>query len=168
MKKNKIVEDKKIYIIGPSGSGKTTLAMKISEKYNIKAYELDCIVYDDKNNHSKRSDKEIDSLFNKILKSESWIIEDVGRSKFNKGLEYCDKIYYLKINKFRVYTRVIKRWINQKLGKEKYNYPPTLRQFFDMLKVARTYFKGENSKLKRIEKYKDKTVFLTNKDLNMF
>ena len=157
----------KIYIIGPSGSGKTTFSKILSKKYNIKAYELDCIVYDDKNNHTKRTDKEIATMFNKIIKKKSWIIEDVGRNKFEKGLEYCDKIYYLKISKFIVYKRVIKRWFKQRFGKEKYNYPPTLFQFYNMLIFARLYFKNETQKLDKIKEYKDKVVFLTSKDLKL-
>ena len=157
----------KIYIIGPSGSGKTTFLKILSKKYNIKAYELDCIVYDDKNNHTKRTDKEIATMFNKIIKKKSWIIEDVGRNKFEKGLEYCDKIYYLKISKFIVYKRVIKRWFKQRFGKEKYNYPPTLFQFYNMLRIARLYFKNETQKLDKIKEYKDKVVFLTSKDLKL-
>lgn len=157
----------KIYIIGPSGSGKTTFSKILSKKYNIKAYELDCIVYDDKNNHTKRTDKEIATMFNKIIKKKSWIIEDVGRNKFEKGLECCDKIYYLKISKFIVYKRVIKRWFKQRFGKEKYNYPPTLFQFYDMLRIARLYFKNETQKLDKIKEYKDKVVFLTSKDLKL-
>ena len=157
----------KIYIIGPSGSGKTTFSKILSKKYNIKAYELDCIVYDDKNNHNKRIDKEIATMFNKIIKKKSWIIEDVGRNKFEKGLEYCDKIYYLKISKFIVYKRVIKRWFKQRFGKEKYNYPPTLFQFYNMLRIARLYFKNETQKLDKIKEYKDKVVFLTSKDLKL-
>lgn len=156
----------KIYIIGPSGSGKTTLSNKLSQKYNIKSYELDCLVYDDANNHVRRNDKEIDILFNKILKKESWIIEDVGRDKFNKGLEECDQIYYLKISRFRVYFRVIKRWFRQRMGKEKYNYPPTLFQFYDMLRVAMLYFKKETQKLDKLKKYNEKVIYLDYKDLN--
>ena len=46
----------KIYIIGSPASGKTTLAKKLSKRYDIKYYELDCIVYDDENNHIKRTE----------------------------------------------------------------------------------------------------------------
>lgn len=158
----------KIYIIGPSGSGKTTLSLKLAKKYKTNAYELDCLVYDDEHDHVRRSDEEIDKLFNQILKKKSWIIEDVGRSRFTKGLDFCDKIYYLKISKYRVYARVIKRWFRQRFGKEKYNYPPNLFQFYDMLRVARLYFKHEKDKLKRLEEYKDKVIFLDYKELNKF
>lgn len=156
----------KIYIIGPSGSGKTTLSKKLEKKYNIKSYELDCIVYDDDNGHIKRKDEEVENFFNNIIKQDSWIIEDVGRSIFDKGLEYCDKIYYLKISKFIVYKNVIKRWFRQKVGKEKYNYPPTLYQFYDMLRIARLYFKHEKNKLEKIQKYEDKVIYLSNKELS--
>lgn len=156
----------KIYIIGPSGAGKTTFSKKLAKQYNTNAYELDCIVYDDENGHIKRTDEEIKNIFNNIIKQDSWIIEDVGRDKFDKGLECCDKIYYLKISKFIIYMRVIKRWFKQKLGKEAYNYPPTFHQFYDMLRIAKLYFKHEKDKLKKISKYQDKVKYLSNKDLD--
>lgn len=157
----------KIYIIGPSGAGKTTFSRKLAKKYKTNAYELDCIIYDDENGHIKRTDEEIQKKFNNIIKQDSWIIEDVGRDKFDKGLECCDKIYYLKISKFIIYMRVIKRWFKQRLGKENYNYPPTLYQFYDMLRIAKLYFKHEKDKLKKISKYQYKVKYLSNKDLNL-
>ena len=157
----------KIYIIGPSGAGKTTFSRKLAKKYKTNAYELDCIIYDDENGHIKRTDEEIQKKFNNIIKQDSWIIEDVGRDKFDKGLECCDKIYYLKISKFIIYMRVIKRWFKQRLGKENYNYPPTLYQFYDMLRIAKLYYKHKKDKLKKISKYQYKVKYLSNKDLNL-
>ena len=83
----------KIYIIGPPASGKTTLSIILSKRYNVKSYELDCIVWDDNNNHIKRDGEIIKKIFNDILFKDSFIIEDVGRSIFIKGLKKCDKIY---------------------------------------------------------------------------
>ena len=78
----------KIYIIGPPASGKTTLSKILSKKYNIKSYELDKLVFDDNNNnHIRRDDETIKKMFNNILSKDSFIIEDVLRSKFIKGLE---------------------------------------------------------------------------------
>lgn len=156
----------KIYIIGPPGSGKTTLAKKLSEKYNIKYYELDLIVYDDENGHLRRSDKEILNEFNKILNEDSWIIEDVGRSKFIKGIELSDKIYYLKFSKIQIIKRIIKRWKNQRKGIENYNYPPTFANLFDLFKVANSYFRKESEKLSVLKKYSRKVICLDLEKLN--
>ena len=156
----------KIYIIGSPGSGKTTLAKVLSKRYNIKHYELDCIVYDDNSNHRKRTKEEIDKLFFTILKNKSFIIEDVGRNKFKKGRDICDKIYYIKLNKARIYKQMISRWFKQRLGKEKYNYPPTIHQFFETIKDVRNYSKIEKTRLSELNKYKDKMTFLNKKELN--
>lgn len=156
----------KIYIIGSPGSGKTTLAKVLSKRYNIKYYELDCIVYDDNNNHRKRTKEEIEKLFSTILKNKSFIIEDVGRNKFKKGRDICDKIYYIKLNKVRIYKQMISRWFKQRLGKEKYNYPPTIHQFFETIKDVRNYSKIEKTRLSELNKYKDKMTFLNKKELN--
>ena len=156
----------KIYIIGSPGSGKTTLAKVLSKRYNIKHYELDCIVYNDNNNHRKRTKEEIEKLFSTILKNKSFIIEDVGRNKFKKGRDICDKIYYIKLNKARIYKQMISRWFKQRLGKEKYNYPPTIHQFFETIKDVRNYSKIEKTRLSELNKYKDKITFLNKKELN--
>ena len=151
--------------MGPSGSGKTTISNKLAKKYHTKSYELDCVIYDDLDNHRKRTDKEIKTIFEEIINKNNWIIEDVGRDKFNKGLEYADKIYYIKIPKLLVYKRIITRWIKQRLGREKYNYPPTLFQFYDMLKTAKEYYKNEYKKIEKLNKYKDKVEYLTYKKI---
>ena len=156
----------KIYIIGPPASGKTTLSKILSKKYNIKSYELDKLVFDDNNNHIRRDDETIKKMFNNILSKDSFIIEDIGRSKFIKGLEKCDKIYYISISKLEAYKRVIKRLIRQKLGKEKYNYPPTFRAFIDMIKVVNSYYKKEKKKLDYINKFKEKVIYLDKDKLN--
>ena len=156
----------KIYIIGPPASGKTTLSKILSKKCNIESYELDKLVFDDDNNHIRRDDKTISKLFNDILSKDSFIIEDVGRSKFIKGLEKCDKIYYINIKKRDIYKRVIKRWINQKLGKESFNYPPTFAQLIDMFRVVNSYYKKEKRKLDYINKFKDKVIYLDKDKLN--
>ena len=47
----------KVLIIGIVASGKTTLARRLSKETNIKNYEIDLIVHDDKNKR-KRTNKE--------------------------------------------------------------------------------------------------------------
>lgn len=68
----------KILIIGTVGTGKTTLARKLSEKYNIKYYEIDSIVHDDINK-KKRTDKQQKEIIRDINKENDWIIEGVLR-----------------------------------------------------------------------------------------
>lgn len=155
----------KIYIIGPVGSGKTTLSEILSKKYNIKKYELDKIVWDDDNGNIKRTDEEIHRMFNKVINNKSWIIEDVGRKKFIDGIKNADIVYYLNLPKIIIYKRCISRWIKQRLGKEKYNYKPTLKSLLEMLGWANQDFKNKNEKIERIINYSKKYKILKNKDI---
>jgi adenylate kinase family enzyme len=156
---------KKIYIIGPVGSGKTTFATELSKKYKIKYYELDKVSWDDDHGNIKRSDEEALKLFNDILRHKSWIIEDVGRDKFIKGRKEADVIYYIKLSRIKSYYRVSKRWLKQKLGIERYNHPPTFKQWFYFISTVNTYYSREKDKLKSLEEYKEKLVFVTKKDI---
>lgn len=156
---------RKIYIIGPVGSGKTTLSKKLSKKYNIKIYELDKVVWDDDNGNIKRKDEKVLKLFDEILTNNSWIIEDVGRSIFIKGREQADIIYYIKLSRLKSYLRVTKRWIKQKFGWEVYNHPPTLKQLIYFISTVNRYYKKEKDKIRSLEKYKDKLVFINKKDI---
>ena len=61
---------------------------------------------------------------------------------------------------------MISRWFKQRLGKEKYNYPPTIHQFFETIKDVRNYSKIEKTRLSELNKYKDKMTFLNKKELN--
>ncbi len=158
---------KKIYIMGCPGSGKTTLARKLAREYKISFYELDKIVWDD-DNHVKREKDDISNRFHKILRKKSWIIEDVGRNSFIDGRVEADIIYYIKISKIRAYCRILKRWIRQKIGKEEYSYPPSLRQLFYYLSIVHSYFKKKKKKLKELESYPDKVRYLSTKDLKYF
>ena len=146
----------RIYIIGCPGTGKTTIAKYLNKKLRYKHYELDKVVYDDEDNHRKRTDEEIDKLFKDILKKPNWIIEDVGRNKFKEGRELADKIYYIKLPRSEINKRVIIRWIKQKIGKMPYNYPPTIKSLLEMLKWVKQYSEKEKILLKELEEYKDK------------
>lgn len=160
----------KIYIIGPAGSGKSTLGKILSNRYNIEYYELDKVVFDDEVfvgiEHRRRTDEEVKTLFDDILNKESWIIEDIGRSKFKEGREKADIIYYINLPRKEVFKRVRKRWVKQRLGKLHYDYPPTFLQFFDMLKTTKSYYKKESKKLEELKKYEDKVIFLDKKSLD--
>lgn len=155
----------KIYIIGPVGSGKTTFATGLSKKYNIKYYELDKVSWDDEHGNIKRSDEEAQKLFKKIIKNKKWIIEDVGRDKFKQGRKEADIIYYIKLSRLKSYYRVSKRWIKQRLGKERYNHPPVFSQWIYYISTVNSYYKGQKEKLKSLNEYKEKLVFVNSKDI---
>ena len=42
------------------------------------------------------------------------------------------------------------RWVKQKIGKEKYNYKPTLKGLFEMLRWAKQDINNKNEKIGRI------------------
>lgn len=156
----------RIYVIGPVGSGKTTFATKLSKLYKIKYYELDKVSWDDDHGNVKRPDEEAIKLFNDIIKNDKWVIEDVGRDKFKAGRDKADIIYYIKLSRLKSYYRVSKRWIKQRLGKERYNRKPDLRQWFYYLSTVNSYYKREKSVLNDLKKYSDKVMFVNSKDIN--
>ena len=158
---------KKIYIIGPVGSGKTTLAKQLSKKYGIEMYELDKVVWDDENGNVKRKDDEINELFINIIEHESWIIEDVGRKKFNAGISNADIVYYINLKNYTIYRRCITRWMKQKLHIEKYNYKPTFKGLIQMLKWAHQDLKNKNIKLQYIKEHAKEYKILVKKDIDL-
>lgn len=156
---------KKIYIIGAVGTGKTTLAKKMSEEFNIPMFELDKVVWNDESGNVKRSDEEVQKLFEEILDKDSWIIEDVGRKKFRKGIEEADIVYYIDLPTAVVYVRCLKRWIKQKLGKEEYNYKPTLKGLIQMFKWAYQDIKNKEEKLRYIKENSKKYEIINDKNI---
>ncbi len=148
--------NKKIYIIGPTGVGKTTFANKLSDKYNIKWYELDNIYWDDKKNDVRESN-ETSKLFKNILNNDSWIIEDVGRPIFKEGREQANTIYYVKVPKIRAYYQITKRIINKKEG---------FKIWKSLIKTSNYYYKLEKVILNELEEYKDKLKIVNSEDIN--
>lgn len=156
---------RKIYIMGPVGSGKTTVANQLSKEYQIPYYELDKVAWDDDHGNIKRSNEKILEIFHEILQHDSWIIEDVGRKVFQQGKNEADIIYYIKLPRWKSYFRVTKRWIKQRLGKERYNHPPTFQQWIYYLSTVNSYYRKEKTKLKSLEIYHDKLKFIYPKNI---
>lgn len=153
----------RIYVMGSTGVGKTTFSKKLSKKFNIDYYELDKIVY---NNEKHRTDEEIEKDFKRIISKDSWIVEDIGRKRFIKAREVCDKIYYLKCNSITIYKQMINRWRKQRYRNEDYNVKPTIKNLFKSLNDIHLYKKQEKDIIDSLEVFKDKVEFLSKKDIS--
>ena len=49
--------------------------------------------------------------FNKILESDNWVIEDVGRDVFSRSVVLADVVIYLNINRIVLGERIIKKMV---------------------------------------------------------
>lgn len=118
----------KIDIIGAVGSGKTTLAHRIAEEFDIPCYEQDNIVWmRTSKGDIRRPDNEREEMFMDILTSEDWVIEGSPRKILKKRYEYSDYIFFLDTNSSIRLYRILRRWIQQRIGRESYNTKPTLK-----------------------------------------
>lgn len=50
----------------------------------------------------------------------------------------------------KLYLRVIKRWIRQRMGIEYYNHPPTFKELLYLIFTVNSYYKTEKIKLKEL------------------
>lgn len=153
----------KILIIGTVGTGKTTLAKKLAKEYNIKHYEIDSIVHDDRNNGSKRSFEEQDKIIKEINKEKDWIIEGTLRKNLYYLLEMADKIIYLNIPKRKRNIRILTRYIKQKLKIEKSNYKPTIKMLKAMYNWSNEHENNKCELEKCLNNYKEKLEIVNGK-----
>ena len=157
----------KIYILGAVGSGKTTFAKSLSKELCIPYYELDNVVWEyHPGGDIKRSPEEVERLFLEILNNGNWIIENVGRSFFDKGFEEADTIIYLNISKSVLYKRVLLRWLKQNLGIEKAPYKTDIKMLLQMFKWVDKEL--DNSKLNKLHPYEEKLEILNHKQVKKY
>lgn len=154
----------KILILGIVGSGKTTLARKLSNKLNIKHYEIDSIVHDDSIGKKRSLDEQI-KIFNKINKN-SWILEGTPRKNQEHIINSANIIYFIEIPKYIRYYRIIKRFIKQKLGIESVNYKVDISLLKDMFKWTKEYEKNKENIIKELNKTNKFVLLKNKKDIN--
>lgn len=150
----------KIIIIGSVGSGKTTLAKKLSKKYNIPYYEIDCIVHDDNNNGKKRTEAEQYNIINDINKNDNWIIEGTLREHLYYLLDFSDKIILVDTPLYKRKIRIFTRYIKQKLHKEKCNYIPNKELLKQMYKWTNDFEHNREKLNNTLQKYIDKVEII--------
>jgi len=99
---------KKVAVFGKPGSGKSTLSKKLAAATGIALHPLDSIVY---KANGELVDREIfDDEHNKILASDSWIVDGFGPIEpFYKQLGAADTLIYIDLPYLVSYWWVTKR-----------------------------------------------------------
>lgn len=152
----------KIDIIGSVASGKTTLAKKISSKYQVPYYEKDNIVWErTPNGDKKRTPEERDTLFQQIIASDNWIVEGSPRKSLRESFECCEYIIVLNERTIIRLARVFKRWVLQRIGKEKYNTKPTLKFLFYNIKWVLEFNGMKRTLFTELEGYGERCKIFT-------
>ena len=159
----------KIDIICSVASGKTTLAAELSAKYKVPYYQKDNIVWERTENGDKKRRKEVrDKMFLDILARDSWIVEGSPRKCLNESFEMCDYIILLDVNILVRLYRVLRRWIKQRMGKEKCNTKPTISFLKWNIKWVFEFDKHKKQFLKQLKNYEKLRVFKNSKEAMAF
>lgn len=153
----------KIDIVGSVASGKTTLARRLSKKYQIPFYEKDNIVYarTSQGDH-RRTETERDTLFQNIIRQRDWIVEGSPRKILRESFIVCDYIIVLDVPLHIRLYRVLRRWIRQRIGTEKYNSKPTLKFLYYNFKWVIGYHRERTELVKDLAVHTDKIYFFKN------
>ena len=107
---------KKIAVFGKPGSGKSTLSKNLSSATDIPLHQLDSMLY--KKNGDLVDRKTYDKEHEKILSSDSWIIDGFDLIEpFNKRLDAADTLVYIDLPYFVSYYLVTKRFLKGLLVK---------------------------------------------------
>ena len=151
----------KIYVVGPVGSGKSTLAKRISKELDILYVELDSVIW---NNDIKRDVLDVQKKFNKILESDNWVIEDVGRDVFSRSVVLADVVIYLNIN------RIVlgERWFLQRVGLEYSPYEVNFKMLIKMFKWRNLGLRKRKKYLSDLERNAKRLIILNRKQVNNF
>ena len=151
----------KIHIIGGPGSGKTYCAERLSQKLNIKNYDLDNIFWDKtvnkygiKNSKDKRQEE-----LAKILEQGSYILEGVYYDWLEESFKKADLIIVLKTSVWIRDCRIIRRFIKRKLGTIE-SKKETFKDFYNLIKWNHRYDKRNlKDALRLIKEHNNNIIF---------
>jgi|APSaa5957512622_1039677.scaffolds.fasta_scaffold18766_2 adenylate kinase family enzyme len=155
----------RIWIFGGVGSGKTTLANKISEKLELPHYSTDDFVYKKKWSEKYSKSAKIKKL-GTVSKKTSWVIEGVPYSDWIKpSIKKADLVIFLKMNRFRLSSRIIKRQrLRMKNKEDGANFSGSL----GLIKQAIGYRSGDYEKYRSVVNGKNFIVLRNPKQVDKF
>lgn len=158
--------------MGPPGSGKSTLAKEIAEKTGLKNFDLDDVIYRERE-YRKTSSKERNAKLKKILnENSSWVIEgSYAHNWILPAVKKADFIIILKKPFSLIKRRLVFRYLKRKIGLDKTEKGAgTLSDLKKLLNYAKTYQKDYFLKhLSIAHKEKKKAmVFNSKKDIDHF
>lgn len=73
-------------------------------------------------------------MFKQIIERDNWIFEGSPRESLKESFGCCEYIMVLNEKRFIRHVRVFKRWVLQRIAKEKYNSKSTLKFLFYNIK----------------------------------
>lgn len=157
------MKNKKIIIIGCGGSGKSTLARNLGENLNIPVIHLDQLYW--RKGWTPISNEDFDSLLNKELLKDSWIIDGNFSRTLENRLKYCDTVIYLDFSCITCLLGVLKRVITN-YGKTRPDMGDDCPEKFDMefLKWIWDFNKVHRDNYhKLLSNMKNKDIFILHK-----
>ncbi|CAH6973480.1 Adenylate kinase [Vibrio chagasii] len=164
---------KKIAVFGKPGSGKSTVSKALAQATGIGLHQLDSLVY-------KANGEFVDSevfahMHERILSSESWIIDGLGpMESFKKRLDTADTLIYIDLPYTVSYWFVTKRLLKGLFVKPE-GWPDGSSvikgtiQSYKMLKLSPTFWNDDlRSRLELRAKEQELHIIRSVSELNSF
>ncbi|MFV8463366.1 adenylate kinase [Vibrio campbellii] len=164
---------KKIAVFGKPGSGKSTVSKALAQATGIDLHQLDSLVY--KANGEFVDSEVFSHMHERILSSESWIIDGLGPiESFKKRLDTADTLIYIDLPYPMSYWFVTKRLLKGLFVKPE-GWPDGSSvikgtiQSYKMLKLSPTFWNDDfRSRLKLRTKEQEVHIIRSVSELNSF